>query len=97
MKVTGYTLTITQTGTGADKNFKNVIICNDQISALDKLARCYRDLNRTERASAIIRAKHWIKNVYDEEKKAECFTICYDVHSDHSVITVYNYEFKGAL
>ena len=90
-----YKLTITQKGEGADLNFKNVIECNDHANALEHLARCYRDLNRNERANAIIRAKHWRKDPYNE--KRDCFIIWYDVHSDHSVITIYEWEFSGAL
>ena len=97
MEKLGYVLTITQEGTGADKSFKNVIVCNDHAQALEKLACCYRDLNRNERARAIRSAKHWVKNPYCSETRGDCFTIRYDVHSDHSIITVYNYVFSGAL
>lgn len=90
-----YKLTITQRGTGADKEFRNIIENNNAVSVFQALARCYRDLNRGERESAIIRAKHWIANPYDSDKRKHCFTIEYDVHSDHSVITVYNWEFLG--
>lgn len=92
--MTNYKLTITQRGEGADKDLCNIFECNDPVSVFKALARCYRDLNRSERAHAIIRAKHWIANPYDSENKKHCFTIEYDVHSDHSVITVYNWEFK---
>lgn len=90
-----YKLTITQRGEGADKEFKNIITCSDPVSVYKALARCYRDINKGERARAIIRAKHWIANLYDSEKRKHCFTIEYDVHSDHSIITVYNWEFEG--
>lgn len=92
---TRYTLTITQRGAGADANFKNVITCEDAAAVFKKLAYCYRDLNRGERARAIIRAKHWVANLYDSEKRRHCFTIEYDIHFDHSIITVYNWEFEG--
>lgn len=92
---TRYTLTITQEGPKADKDLKNVFTCEDPAQVFKKLACCYRDLNRSERAAAIQRAKHWISNLYDTEKRAHCFTIRYDVHSDHSVFTVYNWRFEG--
>ena len=90
-----YRLTITQEGPKADKNFKNI----EEGEALDRfyyfLARCYRDINRAERAPAIKNAKHWIASPYDEENKKHVFIIKYDVHSDHSIITTYQWEFFG--
>ncbi len=92
---TNYTLTITQRGPGADKNLRNVFTCEDPAQVFKKLACCYRDLNRLERARAIKRATHTIANLYDDEKRAHVFIIEYDVHSDHSIITVYNWRFEG--
>ena len=93
----GYKLTITQKGPKADKELKNVFESTDQIDTLEKLARCFRDINVKERARAIKRASHTYTNVYDDEKRGHKFIIEYDVHSDHSIITVYNWEFFGDL
>lgn len=90
-----YKLTITQEGPKAEKDFINVIEGEDAEALAMNLARCYRDLNRTERASAIKSAKHWVESLYDEEKKTHHFVIKYDVFSDHSRLSVYHWEFKG--
>ena len=92
---TNYILTITQQGPRADKNFKNVIKSDDKAKVFEALARCYRDLNRSERAPAIKRASHTIRALYDEENKTHIFTIIYDVYSDHKVFSVYIWEFQG--
>lgn len=89
-----YKLTITQKGPEAEKDFINVIEGEDLESLFKNLARCFRDLNRAERASAIKSAKHWIRDTYGENK-THCFTIVYDVYSDHSRYSVYNWEFYG--
>ena len=90
-----YQLTITQKGPEGDNNFKNVIACTDPEEIYRKLAHCYRDINRAERAPAIIRGKHWIANPYDSEKRKHCFIIEYDVFMNGKTISVYNWEFEG--
>ena len=90
-----YCLTITQEGPTADKDFKNVITGESEEALYLNLARCYRDLNRSERASCIKYAKHWIANPYDSDKRSHHFIIKYDVFSDGSKFSVYHWEFTG--
>lgn len=90
-----YKLTITQEGPEADKDYINIIEGESLESLYMNLARCYRDLNRNERASAIKSAKHWIENQYNEEERVHHFLVKYDVFSDHSRYSVYHWEFKG--
>ena len=90
-----YCLTITQEGPEGDKNLHNVIKGEELEALFTNLARCYRDLNRSERAPSIKSAKHWISNPYDSDKKAHHFIIKYDVFMDGSKITVYHWEFNG--
>ena len=90
-----YKLTITQEGPEADKNFVNVIEGTDPEALFSNLARCYRDINRSERASVISYAKHWVSDLYDEDKKAHHFIIKYDIYSDHTKVNVYHWEFLG--
>ena len=90
-----YRLTITQEGPAAEKDFKNVIEGEDQESLFKNLSRCFRDLNRNIRVSAIKSAKYWIANPYDIEKRSQNFIIKYDVFSDGSKFTVYHWEFFG--
>lgn len=90
-----YCLTITQEGPKGDKELHNVITGEDPEALYSNLARCYRDINKSERAPAIKSARHWIANLYDSEKRAHHFVVKYDVFMDGSVITVYHWEFNG--
>lgn len=90
-----YRLTITQEGPEAEKDFKNVIEGESLDALFSNLARCYRDINKSERAAAIKSAKHWISDLYDEDKKCHHFKIKYDIFSDHSILSVYHWEFFG--
>lgn len=90
-----YKLTITQEGPEGDKNFVNIIEGESKESLLSNLARCYRDLNRSERAPNIKNAKHWLGNPCDSLKRVHHFIIKYDVFMDGSKITVYHWEFNG--
>ena len=90
-----YRLTITQEGPKADKNFINIEIEEELERFYYFLARCYRDINKAERAPTIKSAKHSIANLYDEENRKHVFIIKYDSFSDHSIISVYKWEFMG--
>ena len=92
-EIKGATLTITNTMTKEVR----VIKAADKAQALEWLAKCFRDLNRSERAANIHKVKYWRSDIYNEPKAKDHFTVIYDTFMDGSQFTTYNYEFEGAL